>query len=249
MISPVNRSAFSLVELLVAVSVLAALFAVIMPGISSMMQRANLTKSSSNLRQIGAAMASYASDTDGYLPPANGFLRDGSFPTQQFWWPVHLLPYTGGETKIFDRPGLQKEWNAPRTIVPETGRQFRMGYWINGGNDPNVAFCHSSAFIDQLRAGKNYRPLTAFESPSRTVALIDGIAGAEVNLWNPDSRGSWRSGFNSKYHRWSGEKVDQNGLNAEGKPPDGNFNVLWLDGHVSLEKSQTLKPEDFLRVK
>lgn len=240
---------FTLVELLVVIGVVGVLAAILVPTLNSMLQRGNMGKSSSNLRQIATALMTYAGDHNGFMPPPRGWLSTGELPTQQLWWAVHLLPYTGRSTEIFDRPGLRETWDSPGATDPVTGRQFRIGYWINGGNDANVAFCHSPAVIDKLQAGKNYMPMVAFSKPARTVALIDGIGRTEANLWNPDSRGMWRSGSNSKYHRWSGEIVDQAGLTSEGKPPEGFFNVLWLDGHVSLENSTSLKTEDFLRVK
>ena len=243
-----NRRGFTLVELLVVIAILGILSAILIPALTGMIERGNRAKSSGNLRQIGAAFLAYATEHNGYLPPPMGRLSSGQ-PAQQLWWPIHLLPFTGGETKIFDRPGLNKTWNDPEAVNPENGQQVRMGYWINGGADPNVAFAHAHAFISTINSGKNYFPLVGFARPAQTIALIDGIAGSAANLWNPDSRGKWRSGENSKYHRWSGEKVDGNGLNAQGKVPEGSFNVLWLDGHVSLEKSSTLKTEDFLREK
>ena len=241
--------AFTLVELLVVIGIIGLLAALLMPALSAMTQRSNMAKSSGNLRQIGTAMMAYASDHDGYMPPAKGLLATGELPTQQVWWAVHLLPYTSRNTKIFDRPGMDKTWDSTNSVDPVTSQQFRIGYWINGGNDDNVAFCHSQAAIDKIRAGKNYMPMLVFAKPARTVALIDGIGGSEKNLWNPDSRQMWCSGSNSKYHRWSAKKVDENGLTATGQPPEGDFNVLWLDGHVSLENSASLKTEDFYRIK
>lgn len=248
---PVHRiPGFTLIELLTVVAIVALLAALLFPAFTSMTRNANRAKSGGNLRQIGAAFLAYAAEHNGYLPPPQGQLSDGSsFSPHGWWWAVHLLPFTGRDVKVFDRPGLTKTWSDPRSVDPLTQQPFRIGYWINGGADDNVAFAHAAQFIPNIDSGKNYRPLVGFEKPARTIALIDGIAGSEANLWNPDSRGKWRSGENSKYHRWSGEKVDANGLNAKGMPPEGSFNVLWLDGHVSLEDSSSLKTEDFLREK
>ena len=246
---PMSGSGFTIVEILVVIGILAVLAVLLMAISSSMIRRANMTKSSGNLRQIGVAMMAYADEHNGYHPPAKGNLSDGTLPGRDFWWAVHLLPYTGGDTAVFDRPGLSLTWSDPGAVNPATGKQFRIGYWINGGADPNVAFAHAAPYVDMLRVGKNYLPLIRFPEPASTVAIIDGIAGSEPNLWNPDSRGNWRSGENSKYHRWSREKVDLNGLNSKGKPPKGPFNVLWLDGHVSVEDSASLKTSHFLREK
>lgn len=241
---------FTLVELLVVISIVGLLAALSIPAISSAVRKANQGKSAGHLRQIGAAMLAYASEHVGYLPPAQGQLSDGTyFNPQGWWWAVHLLPFTGRDTKIFDRPGLKTSWSDPSSVDPVSNRPFRIGYWINGGADLDVAFAHAQPVIDKIDSGRNHVPLVGFSKPSRTVGLIDGIAGSRANLWNPDSREKWKSGENSKYHRWSGEKVDANGLNAKGEPPKGSFNVLWLDGHVSLENSSSLKTEDFLREK
>jgi len=248
-----SRSAslgFTLVELLVVIAIVGGLAALSVPAISSAVRKAQQGKSSGHLRQIGAAMLAYASEHGGYLPPAQGQLSDGTyFNPQGWWWAVHLLPFTGRNAKIFDRPGLTKTWSDPRSVDPLNNQAFRIGYWINGGADLEVAFAHAAPVIDKIDSGRNYVPLVGFSKPARTVGLIDGIAGSDRNLWNPDSRGKWRSGENSKYHRWSSEKVNADGLNSRGEPPKGSFNVLWLDGHVSLENSSSLKEEDFLREK
>jgi len=238
-----------LVELLVVISIVGLLAALAIPAISSAVLKANQGKSAGHLRQIGAAMLAYASEHEGYLPPPKGQLSDGtSFNPQGWWWAAHLLPFTGRNVKIFDRPGLTKTWSDPSAADPVTGRGFRIGYWINGWGNDNIAFCHRGDFRDKIDSGRNYKPLTAFSKPSRTVALIDGIGGSEFNGWLPDSRDKFFV-ENSKFYRWSNEKVDANGLNAQGQPPKGSFNVLWLDGHVSLENSPSLRTEDFLREK
>ena len=243
------RGGFTLVELLVVISIVGLLAALAIPAISSSVLKANQGKSAGHLRQIGAAMLAYASEHGGYLPPAVGQLSDGSsFNPHGWWWAVHLLPFTGRDVKVFDRPGMTKTWSDPASLDPVTRKPFRIGYWISGGND-HVAFCHGAPYIANIDSGKNYMPLVGFPKPSRTVGIIDGIGGSAANMWNPDSRGKWKSGENSKYHRWSKEKVDANGLNAQGQPPTRSFNVLWLDGHVSLENSSSLKTEDFLREK
>ena len=246
---PTPRRGFTLIELLVVIAILAVLAAISFPAVTGMIERGNRAKSSGNLRAIGAALMAYAGEHGGYLPPAQGKLSNKTFRDRAFWWPVHLLPFNGGDIKMFDRPGLKKTWTDPKAVNPSTDEPIRIGYWINGGADDNVAFAHAAPFIPNIDSGKNYRPLVGFSRPARTVALIDGIAGSEANLWNPDSRGTWRSGSNSKYHRWSGEKVDDNGLDSQGRVPGGSFNVLWLDGHVSLETSSSLRTQDFLRQK
>ena len=60
--------AFTLVELMVVMSVIAALIAILLPGLAAARERANRIKCASNLRQIGLAMKMYADEKRGTYP-------------------------------------------------------------------------------------------------------------------------------------------------------------------------------------
>jgi prepilin-type N-terminal cleavage/methylation domain-containing protein len=60
---------FTLVELLVVIAVIAVLAAFLMPALKESLERARTIVCASNLRQIGAGAALYASDCQGKLPP------------------------------------------------------------------------------------------------------------------------------------------------------------------------------------
>lgn len=64
-----SATGFSLVELLVAISIIAMLAVLCFPGFKSALIRANLGQSCSNLRQIQAANILYSADHDGYYVP------------------------------------------------------------------------------------------------------------------------------------------------------------------------------------
>jgi prepilin-type N-terminal cleavage/methylation domain-containing protein/prepilin-type processing-associated H-X9-DG protein len=63
-----SSRAFTLIELLVVVSIIAILAAMLLPAISTVRNAAKIVQCSSNLRQVGIAMMTYASDAEGYLP-------------------------------------------------------------------------------------------------------------------------------------------------------------------------------------
>jgi len=63
-----RQAAFSLVEMLVSVGIIALLAALTMPAISGMMNKGKDTKCLSNLRQWGTALNCYLSDSAGQLP-------------------------------------------------------------------------------------------------------------------------------------------------------------------------------------
>lgn len=64
------RRGFTLVEMLVAIAVIAILAALLFPTVVKAQMRAQRTACASNMRQIGAAVEAYAADWDQHYPAA-----------------------------------------------------------------------------------------------------------------------------------------------------------------------------------
>ena len=85
-----QASAFTLVELLVVIAIIAILIAVLLPALQMAKERANRIKCSSNLRQIGQALAIYYADRRGqfprtlYFPPGPAGFEGISFSKPEF---------------------------------------------------------------------------------------------------------------------------------------------------------------------
>jgi prepilin-type N-terminal cleavage/methylation domain-containing protein/prepilin-type processing-associated H-X9-DG protein len=150
-----KKEGFTLVELLVVISIIALLVALLLPALQSAKEAASRTACLDNLRQIGIAFRLYAYDHNGKFPNA----ATTSYPTA-FW---DLNP-PGGPCAyylLYEQgylPSVQEYssyWNADATIVkifycPDYVRNSGMtranllaerqcgGYVFWGGMDPVV---------------------------------------------------------------------------------------------------------------
>ena len=73
-----RTSAFTLVELLVVIGIIALLISILLPALNAAREQANTAKCLSNLRQLAQSQASYAADNQGFCVPA-GY---NYYPTQ-----------------------------------------------------------------------------------------------------------------------------------------------------------------------
>lgn len=87
-----QKKAFTLIELLTVIAVIAVLSAILIPAVGRARESANQSKCVSNLRQIGVAVQSYANDHKGRYPEASFSGPDGK-P-----WCRVIEPYVGMES-------------------------------------------------------------------------------------------------------------------------------------------------------
>lgn len=157
------HAAFTLVELLVVIGIIALLMGILLPVISRARAQANAVKCLSNLRQLGLALVLYNNQNNGYnVPSYNMKVGTTSAPaagdTPLDGWACILdrdrLVSVGEKqnTSVFTCPDALLDSNASRgsilwpTTSPGTaGREktdpargfnkiIRVGYWINAEN-------------------------------------------------------------------------------------------------------------------
>lgn len=223
-----NRG-FTLVELLVTITIIIVLAALSFMGITRAKEAAQRSGSAANLRQFSAAITGFAADNNGFLPAT----RNGSSYWPQFLWPN--LPSTG----VYLRPGTK---NSPISASKNDGdgyfamadnsamtpekQPIRWNYVINGGA-PTLPFSELGAdgkALPGIASGLS-RPLMQIANPSRTIMLAEGNGAFWIN-------GEAKTNC-SRMRKWS----------------NGKCNILWFDGSVQMMSPKDLRPDHFTAVK
>ncbi|OGV48396.1 MAG: hypothetical protein A2017_21305 [Lentisphaerae bacterium GWF2_44_16] len=84
-----RKFSFTLVELLVVVSIIILLIGILLPALNTAKKNAQSSVCLNNLKQLGIALTSYATDEKGYTPPC----RNGTTDQIEDWY-IILMDYS-----------------------------------------------------------------------------------------------------------------------------------------------------------
>lgn len=169
------RSAFTLVELLVVIGIIALLISVLLPALNRARQQANAVACASNLRQLGMAMQLYINGYQ-YYP---GHLQKTAGGQLYAIWPTRLravMKITGGNgMNLFRCPARSEEfeWKANNTTPPVAG-PAEEDYGYKAGESLLI-----SALVNGSRFSYGYNDWGAYD---KFMTAPRGLGG---DMWNP----------------------------------------------------------------
>ena len=134
------RRAYTVIELLICVALIATMSALLLPGISMLRAGVNNIRCQDHLRQTGMAFEAFAADHNGLMPKEGNKGEDD--PAMSWAWFYRLPPYLDGET-VQDRQSILQcplhVHSVPEHFDHASPKSYKMnGYLDNGGRREQV---------------------------------------------------------------------------------------------------------------
>ncbi len=263
-----RNGAFTLVELLVVIGIIALLIAMLLPALNRARAQSNQVACASNLRQLGIAMIMYTQDT-GYYPGARwNTTYETSGPNSNAGgidyavWPTRLRKYMGGSNKAFYCPA--EDYNQFFWFDNEV---FQVGV-VATNSDTGFGYNQGEPLLVESvgRFSYGYNDWGAYDTSTTDSPAVSNSAGHQRglggDLWNTTATGGLPypsselkmsyvykpsrmimiSDVTPKTSSGFDFNIDpRNPLEAPGTVHRGGANCLYGDAHVELHYPKELQ--------
>jgi prepilin-type N-terminal cleavage/methylation domain-containing protein/prepilin-type processing-associated H-X9-DG protein len=217
--------AFTLVELLVVIGIIAVLISVLLPALGKARRDANRTKCLANLRSMQVAQALYAAESRGYLIQA-GMSHGGAHAQEERTW-FNVLERFGGGALLPRCPAdVSPYWETP--LSSASGDVYRRtSYGINNFLDRDL--CPWGPGFAPVPPGGLYVKLSQVRRSSSTIQFVEMA-----------QLGDFATADHPHVENWAGNNIPVTAarsmqLNAHGTGGpswEAVANYGFLDGHA-----------------
>ncbi|MEZ0265068.1 MAG: prepilin-type N-terminal cleavage/methylation domain-containing protein [Phycisphaerae bacterium] len=244
-----RRPAFTLVELLVVIGIIAVLLGILLPALSSARSAARAVRCATNLRTIGQAANGYAASYRGFLPNNSYSLGDepGAFPIPPG------APSTVDRRGIFstinyqwfDAVAVESGWRGGRTVAARyaaaQAEQFREATPFLWCPDIDQSFRDPGMFATSY--GIPMLVSREYQAPGPPKPLTDNMSfdflrfgrARQPSAVTLLSEVGFRNYNSEPYNATNGSLANLTSINGIGQKPQvrhKGLNYLFFDGHV-----------------
>jgi prepilin-type N-terminal cleavage/methylation domain-containing protein len=236
-----RRTGFTLIELIVVVSITALLLAILLPVLAGSRQQAKTVLCSSNIKQLLSGLMMYEAENGTLphafrvtlVPPPCGYAGNKVFDLPAWWWFNYTTDY------------CRKNKNHPLWCPANKMTNIDLkGYVLHGNYGVNQSICKLPKANIALDDDFNGTPLRTSDvrQPSRALLIVDCGYGT-ISWWHATGSPPVALGntliedtayipglkINSNRQLWPGQQDDA----INGRHPRKTVNVGFASGHVS----------------
>jgi len=244
----VSSPAFTLIEILVVVAIIALLISILLPSLAAARRTSRTVACRANVHQMGLALTMYTNQY-GYYPGHH--LPPGSETAKEFIvWPTRLMRAmkasggTSGQHKVFWCPDskYKTHWDGRQRIYASaTASGYRETDCVNfdyGYNDWGVSETHSVPGAPNLGLGGHIvvkPPEKTWEGKDGEVRVDKVKRPAEMICIADNDADDYLTGTPGQWDTAIDPVDDPPNREWPGARHDKGCNVLWADGHADFQ--------------